>query len=105
MSRYVVLLLVPLVVGSLIAIAVLLINGLRERRNLKIWSCGKPDVLTVETSRHFLRERPQTAKTDASHPSPSCFSSRAWSVPVRENRGQALCRPRPAPIPRHDDGD
>jgi len=35
MSRYVVLLLVPLVVGSLIAIAVLLINGLRERRSLK----------------------------------------------------------------------
>jgi hypothetical protein len=32
MSRYVVILIVPLVVGSLIAVAVLLINGLRERR-------------------------------------------------------------------------
>jgi hypothetical protein len=32
MSRYVVVLIVPLVVGSLIAVAVLLINGLRERR-------------------------------------------------------------------------
>jgi len=35
MSRYVVLLLVPFVVGSVIAVAVLLINGLRERRDLK----------------------------------------------------------------------
>ena len=35
MSRYVVILIVPLVVGGLIAVAVLLINGLRERRNLK----------------------------------------------------------------------
>jgi len=33
MSRYVVILLVPLVIGSLIAIAILLINGLRERRD------------------------------------------------------------------------
>ena len=32
MSRYVVLLIVPCVVGSLIAAAVLFINGLRERR-------------------------------------------------------------------------
>jgi hypothetical protein len=32
MSRYVVILIVPLVVGSLIAVAVLLINGLREQR-------------------------------------------------------------------------
>jgi hypothetical protein len=35
MSRYVVILIVPLVVGSLIAVAVLLINGLRERRERK----------------------------------------------------------------------
>jgi hypothetical protein len=35
MSRYVVILIVPLVVGSLIAIAVLLINELRERRERK----------------------------------------------------------------------
>ena len=33
MSRYVVILLVPLVIGSLIVIAILLINGLRERRD------------------------------------------------------------------------
>ena len=33
MSRYVVILLVPLVIGSLIAIAILFINGLRERRD------------------------------------------------------------------------
>ena len=33
MSRYVVILLVPLVIGSVIAIAILLINGLRERRD------------------------------------------------------------------------
>ena len=32
MSRYAVILIVPLVVGSLIAVAVLLITGLRERR-------------------------------------------------------------------------
>ena len=32
MSRYVVILIVPIAVGSLIAVAVLLINGLRERR-------------------------------------------------------------------------
>jgi hypothetical protein len=35
MSRYFVILIVPLVVGSLIAVAVLLINGLRERREEK----------------------------------------------------------------------
>ena len=35
MSRYVVILIVPLVVGSLIAVAILLINGLRERRERK----------------------------------------------------------------------
>jgi len=35
MSRYVVMLIVPLVVGSLIAVAILLINGLRERRERK----------------------------------------------------------------------
>ena len=35
MSRYVVILSVPLVVGSLIAVAILLINGLRERRERK----------------------------------------------------------------------
>jgi hypothetical protein len=35
MSRYVVILIVPLVVGSLIAIVVLLINELRERRERK----------------------------------------------------------------------
>jgi hypothetical protein len=32
MSRYVVMLIVPLVIGSLIAVGVLLINGLREQR-------------------------------------------------------------------------
>jgi hypothetical protein len=32
MSRYVVILVLPLFVGSLIAVTVLLINGLRERR-------------------------------------------------------------------------
>jgi len=35
MSRYVVILIVPLVVGSLIAVAVLLLNELRERRERK----------------------------------------------------------------------
>ena len=35
MSRYVVILIVPLVVGSLIAVAILLINGLRARRERK----------------------------------------------------------------------
>ena len=35
MSRYVVILTVPLVVGSLIAVAVLLLNELRERRERK----------------------------------------------------------------------
>ena len=35
MSRYVVILIVPLVVGSLIAVAILLINGLRERHERK----------------------------------------------------------------------
>jgi len=35
MSRYVVILIVPLVVGCLIAVAILLINGLRERRERK----------------------------------------------------------------------
>ena len=32
MIRYVVLLIAPLIIGALIAVAVLLINGLRERR-------------------------------------------------------------------------
>lgn len=32
MSRYVVILIVPLIVGGLIAVTVLLANGLRERR-------------------------------------------------------------------------
>jgi len=35
MSRYVVILIVPLVVGCLIAVAILLINGLREGRERK----------------------------------------------------------------------
>ena len=35
MSRYVVILIMPLVVGCLIAVAILLLNGLRERRERK----------------------------------------------------------------------
>ena len=45
MSRYVVILIVPIAVGSLIAVAVLLINGLRERRERRDMELREADVL------------------------------------------------------------
>jgi hypothetical protein len=52
MSRYVVILLVPLVIGSLIAIAILLINGLRERRDQRAMELREARRLN---SRDFAR--------------------------------------------------
>src|SRR5262245_44452941 len=62
-------------------------NGASENT----WSCVKQDVLTTETSRFFRPDRPQRAKTDASHPSLPFPSRSGQSVPDCQRHCKRHC--------------
>ena len=96
MIRYVVLLIAPLIIGALIAVAVLLINGLRERRERtrrELYEARRLDRAPSSTdlaarSRNHIatprRSRPQSA---------SIINSLCFSVlPEHETMEDGLTR-------------
>ena len=73
MTRYAVLLVAPLIIGSVIAIAVLLINGLRERRERtrgELYEAGR-----VKSAASSIDLAARSAREDKEAP--------AGSTPVR----------------------
>jgi len=77
MSRYVAVLVVPLIVGLLIAVTVLLINELRERREHRDTALREARRLDGLNDATFsARPTPDDKYIDVSRPSPRTFSRR-----------------------------